>query len=101
MNNIMSAVHEEVVISIQTHMMRVGSDANLWYVGLANNIKKKLFEDNKVSEHNGKWIYRILESNAEAMEIKKHLVSVGMKSNDNDDTDGNTVFAYQKPNLEK
>jgi len=98
-NTIMSGAEEEVINAIRRHMDRFGSNPNTWYVGIAENIRKKLFEDHQVSEQNGKWIYRALESNADAMEIKKHLVALGLKGDNNDDENGNIIFAFEKPDL--
>ncbi|HEY4323467.1 MAG TPA: hypothetical protein VGN20_05760 [Mucilaginibacter sp.] len=92
----MSPAEEEIINAIQAHMSRVGTNPNSWYVGIANNIRKKLFEDRKVSEQNGKWIYRTIENNSDAIEIKKYLISIGLKDEGNDEN-GNIVFAYEKP----
>ena len=97
METTMSPVQEEIIKAIEAHMGRYSGNPSAWYVGIADNIRKKLFEDHKVSEQNGIWIYRTLENNTKAIEIKKHLITAGLKSDDSDDENGNIVFAFEKP----
>lgn len=97
MNTTMSSVQEDTITSILAHMNRLGGNPDRWNIGIASNIRKKLFEDLKISEENGKWIYSTLESNLAANEVKKHFVSLGLNANPSDDDNvGDVIFAYQK-----
>ncbi len=96
MNEIMTATHEEIVRGIQNHIDKYDSKATDWYIGIAINIRNKLFEAHKVSEENGVWIYRAAENHRVAKEIKKHFVSLGLKNNDeDDDQSGTVIFVYK------
>lgn len=92
----MSAAQEEIINAIQNHMSRLENNPSAWYIGIASGIRAKLFDEHKVSEQNGRWIYRTLENNSLAKEVKNYFVSKGFSSNEQDDEPGNIIFAYQK-----
>ncbi len=85
-----------IIETIEKHIALYGK--NNWYIGITdNNIRKRLFEEHGVNEQNDAWIYRTLESNSLAREIKQHFVLQGLLSdNENDDENGKMIFAYKK-----
>lgn len=92
----MTAANEAIIKGIQDNLKLNINEAKEWYVGLASNIRKKLFEEHKISEENGRWIYQTLANKEIAKEIKQHFVSLGLKSEDsNDDQSGNIIFIYK------
>jgi len=97
MNTTMSPAQESIIKTIETHMLRFKVNPNSWYVGITNNIRKKLFEEIGVSEQNDNWIYITTENNDSAKEIKKQLLSNGLSNiNVSEDEIGNIIFVYQK-----
>ena len=92
----MSIVIEEAINKIKNKIEFEGYPYPSWYIGIANDIKKKLFEHHNVNDQNGKWIYITVPSNSDAKEIKKYfeerLVSI---DNEDDDDNGLIVFAYK------
>ena len=93
----MSPTQEKAISAIEVHMGKFTSPPTNWYIGIANNVRQKLFIEHNVSEQNDKWIYTTLESNDSAKEIKRHFVNIGLQSEDSNDELGNIIFAYQKP----
>ena len=88
---------ESLINSIKSKIMTGDQDFSSWYVGIANNVKRKLFEDHNVNEQNGIWIYVTAPDNAAARTTKSYFVQNRVAANDLDDEVGGLiVYAYKK-----
>ena len=58
----MAKTSSEIVADIKTHS---GSPYSSWYAGIASDPKDRLFNDHKVSEKNGSWIFRTAANNVD------------------------------------
>ncbi|HEX78648.1 MAG TPA: hypothetical protein G4O19_00640 [Dehalococcoidia bacterium] len=90
---------KEVIISaIDNHINKNGGNYKGWYVGVSSDARCRLFNDHKVSEENGAWIYRTANSSDTAREVETFFINVR-------GTDGGTgggdktsdmVYTYKK-----
>lgn len=78
----------------------VGNDSHSnWYVGIATDVRKRLFEEHNVNEKYDRWVYRPADNESIARDTEKELL-------DNHSYDGSTgggdhptyVYAYKKNN---
>lgn len=71
-----------------------------WFVGITSNPKRKIFEEHKVSELDGVFMFNNTKSPSEAIELRNQLLEkLGLKGKK--DYDGNYqtwVYVYQITN---
>lgn len=68
-----------------------------WYVGIAADAKKRLFNDHNVSQQNGRWIYREADSSGMARDAESRLHDLGYDGGPGGGDDDTTfVYAYLK-----
>ena len=71
------------------------SSYSSWYAGVASNAKERLFDDHKVDQANGRWIYRTLSTDDEARTVEEALLALGCKGGPGGgDASTNKVYAY-------
>lgn len=63
-----------IVDDVVNHVDARGWGDYGWYVGIATDVKTRLFTDHKVDEANGVWIYRKASSETEARDTEKELL---------------------------
>lgn len=67
-----------------------------WYVGITANPRRRLFEDHKVDEDNGVWIYGPADSAAVARDVEKQLLRDGCQGGSGGgDSAARYVYAYR------
>lgn len=52
----------------------LGANYSSWYVGIANNPERRLFQEHEVNKENGRWIYAKCYSNSSAREVESALI---------------------------
>jgi hypothetical protein len=88
---------------IRDHIKSRGGSYSDWYVGIAADPRERLFNDHKVDEENGHWIYRACESSVVAREIEEYFVnSLGTDGGSGGgDQSTRSVYAYKKTSYTK
>lgn len=71
-----------------------GSNYNSWYVGIANDPVRRLFEDHNVNKEVGPWIYRKCYNDTSAREVEQALISNLKTQGGPGGGDDSTVFVY-------
>ena len=67
------AVNKKIVTDVLNY---IGAEAKSgWYVGIATNAKNRLFQDHKVDEKNGYWIYQEASSETDARDTETYLLN--------------------------
>ena len=67
-----------------------------WYVGIATDVKDRLFSDHNVDEKNGSWIFRKAASEKEARDIEQSLLdNYSFKGGTGGGGNPQHVYAYQ------
>ena len=55
-----------IVAHIRDYIQKCGGWSSEWYVGIATDVRQRLFGDHNVDEHRGYWIYGQASSEAVA-----------------------------------
>lgn len=87
---------ETIVKEINEHLSKSGkryySD---FYIGITNDVERRLFNEHNVSKENTWWIYRTAESSAIAREVEEHFLKLGMRGDKSGGNDtSNIVYCY-------
>lgn len=68
-----------------------------WYVGITNDIDRRLFGEHNVDREKDYWIYRTANSKAIAQEIEEYFLDKGMDGDTGGGSDDTTkVYVYKK-----
>lgn len=65
---------QEIRDDIINYIKDRGGVYNTWYVGIATDVKQRLFGDHNVSREHDFWIYRNALSESDAREIEKFII---------------------------
>lgn len=91
------ATKTEIIAEIQNYVRDCGGKYSGWYVGVAADPKKRLFNDHAVEEKGGAWIYRQCSTAAIAREVENHFIEQGMDGGPGGgDSSTEYVYAYRK-----
>ena len=70
-------MEERIINEIINHVNTCGGLRKEWYVGIAEDPKKRLFSDHNVSENGDSWILRDASNETAARAIEEHLLNLG------------------------
>ena len=88
---------EDIIKEITAHLAARG--IRNWdevYVGIADDVEKRLFTDHRVEKDGGIWIYRQANSSDCAREVEKYFLEQGTKGGPGGGSDEtNYVYAYK------
>lgn len=94
----MASTKEEIIDDIKSYIIKREGGYSKWYVGIAEDAQKRLFEDHGVREEGNPWIYRTANSSSIAREVEEYFVNVmgtdGGLGGGGEDT--KMVYAYKK-----
>lgn len=82
---------------IKDYIARSGGGYASWYVGIAADVKRRLFSDHNVSEKFGQWAWAECETSDAAREVEQHFVDIlGTKGGPGGgDRESKFVYAYK------
>lgn len=84
---------EEIITGIRSYFgFSVFTDYSNYYVGITNDIKRRLFDEHNVSEQKDYWIYRTADSKSIAQEIEKYFLNLGMQGDTGGGTDDTCII---------
>lgn len=84
-------------IEIKAHVDRDGGMYKDWYVGVANDVEARLFNDHKVNKDNSTWTYRLTNSPKIARRTRQYFLNMGFDGGiGNIDANANVVYIYKK-----
>ena len=88
---------QKIVSAIIDHVSIRGGQQSSWYVGIAANARKRLFDEHNVREEKGKWIYKTADNSQEARDAESTLLDYGFDGGPGGgDESTNQVYAYLK-----
>ena len=69
----------DLITCLQQYIDRTGgTDSGYgWYVGVTSDPRRRLFEEHKVNEQGGAWIYGQADSSSIAREVEEHFLTKG------------------------
>lgn len=90
----------QIVADINSHLEKSQKQYySDFYVGITNDIERRLFEEHKVSEKNGWWFYRQAIDKKTAQHVEEYFLSKGMKGDTGGGTDDSSfVYCYEITN---
>lgn len=92
----MTLAKSEIITKITNYINNNGGSANTWYVGITNDIDRRLFTEHGVDKENGLWIYEPTSSDSIARSIEKHFADAGLEGGGGGGDDDSTfVYAYK------
>lgn len=88
---------EEIIKVIEAHLIKNGVKLySECYVGIAEDVRSRLFSDHKVLEKGDIWIYEPADSDEVAREAEKYFIAKGMKGGTGGGSDKSTyVYSYK------
>ena len=90
----MKKIKKEIIADFDAHLRK--SKKEYWvdyYVGITNDIERRLFTEHNVSRENAWWIYREAVDKATAQSVEEYYLDKGMKGDTGGGTD-DSVFVY-------
>ena len=94
----MTYTEEQIKAEITAHIRKNGGSYSGWYVGIAKDAEKRLFEEHGVVKNGDGWIYRQAESNRAARDVESYFVNeLGTDGGlGGGDLESDSVYAYKK-----
>ena len=91
-----TATKSTIISDIKAYMAKCGGGYGEWYVGIAADAEKRLFNDHGVNKNSGAWIWIRAASSDDARAAEKSLLALGMKGGcGGGDDDSDCVYAYR------
>jgi hypothetical protein len=66
-----------IISDIDTYIAEGGGGYPAWYCGIAANPRDRLFNDHRVAEKNGLWIYRDCGTDTVARQVERYFLQRG------------------------
>lgn len=90
----------QIVADINSHLEKSQKQYySDFYVGITNDIERRLFDEHKVSEKNGWWIYRQAIDKKTAQHVEEYFLNKGMKGDTGGGTDDSSfIYCYEITN---
>lgn len=92
----MTKSSEIIVMDMLEFVQSEGGHPRMWYVGVTDNAKRKLFVEHQVHYQNDAWIYRTAKSEMEAQQIVEYFLECGLDGRKGSRNPGPMVYAYRK-----
>ena len=91
------STEDRIFVEIKAYIDKAGVAYRSWYVGIAAESTRRLFDEHGVQKENGWWIFRTSSSAAEARRIEKRLLTIGCDGGGGGgDESTRAVYAYKK-----
>jgi hypothetical protein len=89
---------QQIVADLVEHIEKSGVQFSIWYVGISQDPRARLFTDHRVPEKGAWWIYRQASSAGAARDIEDHFINkLGTDGGTGGgDKNSDFVYAYKK-----
>lgn len=99
----MKKTSQQIIEDIDAHLQKSKklyySD---FYIGITNNVTRRLFMEHNVSKNNAWWIYREAIDKATAQKVEEYYLAKGMEGDTGGGSDDTTyVYCYEITNTTK
>ena len=88
---------EEIIADIRSYFgFTVLSGYSNYYVGITNDINRRLFDEKKKKKKKDYWIYRTADSKSIAQKVEEYFLNLGMQGDTGGGTDDTCiVYCYR------
>ena len=88
--------YQTIVDEIMKHLEGSGKKYySDFYIGITNDVDRRLFDEHNVSRDYSWWIYRTAKDSVTAREVEKHFLELGMRGGESGGNDtSNIVYCY-------
>jgi hypothetical protein len=88
---------KKIITEIETHLGKSNKEYySDFYIGITNDIDRRLFTEHNVPSSGHWYIYCTAESRAIAQEVEKHFLGLGMQGDTGGGTEDTTiVYCYE------
>lgn len=85
---------EEIIKEINAHLMKSHKEYySDFYVGITNDIERRLFVEHNVKKDNHWYIYQAAIDKSEAQTVEEYFINKGMKGDTGGGTD-DSIYVY-------
>lgn len=94
---------KEIIADFDAHLQKSSKQYySNFYVGITNNIERRLFVEHNVSKENAWWIYRTATDKATAQKAEEYYLAKGMEGDTGGGSDDSVyVYCYEITNTTK
>ena len=93
----MAKSSEIIVMEILEFIQMEGGHRKTWYVGVADDARRRLFDEHQVHYQDDAWIYRMAASEKEAQHVEEYFLEYGLDGGKGSRCpDARMVYAYRK-----
>lgn len=87
---------QQIIVDITSYINQRAGSLRDWYVGIASDARKRLFNDHAVNEKSDLWIFRTAESSNVARDVEDYFLRRGAQGGPGGgDGDTDMVYAYR------
>lgn len=93
----MKNTKNQIIAAIDAHLQKSTKQYySDFYIGITNDVHRRLFTEHNVDKANAWWIYRDAIDKATALAVENYYLNKGMEGNTGGGTDDSTyVYCYQ------
>jgi hypothetical protein len=93
----MAKSSENIVMEMLEFIYREGGHPEAWCVGITNDPRRRLFDEQQVHYQNDAWIYRTAASESEALRVQTYFLEFGLAEGEEGWRPGACmVYAYRR-----
>jgi hypothetical protein len=93
----MSKSSEIIVMEMLEFIQREGGHARMWYVGVTDDPRRRLFDEHQAHYLDDAWIYRMTATEDEARRVEEYFLAYGLlEAGGRWRPDSCAVYAYRK-----
>lgn len=99
----MAKTFYEIITDFDAHLQKSSKQYySNFYVGITNEIERRLFTEHNVSKDNAWWIYSVAINKATAQKVEEYYLDKGMEGDTGGGTDDSVyVYCYEITNTTK
>ena len=88
------ATKEKIIADIKSHLQTTNYSG--FYIGITNDVERRLFGEHNVSKQKDCWIYRKADSKPIAQDVEEYFLDKGMQGDTGGGNDDSTyVYCYR------
>lgn len=89
--------YNNLVAEFTDFISKYGNAYSNYYIGITNDVDRRLFGEHNVDIKNGKWIYGEADSDMDARRVEEHFLNKGCDGGTGGgDTNSTVVYCYKK-----